>query len=102
VTWGWARRNVANDAHPPRLARKGRKGRKGRTVAQLRTFLQRTVGPRLRTVGSGGHIGHVRCELAGEADRQVANTLAALIIGGSLATVDITSETGTEDADGMA
>jgi len=35
-----------------------------------------------------------------EADRQVASTLAALIIGGSLASIDITDETdsGGEDA----
>jgi len=37
-----------------------------------------------------------------EADRQVANTLATLIIGGSLASIDITAEVGaagTERAD---
>ncbi|MGH3401635.1 MAG: hypothetical protein ACRDRJ_03815 [Streptosporangiaceae bacterium] len=35
-----------------------------------------------------------------EADRQVANTLAALIIGGTLASVDITDE--TDDRQGQA
>lgn len=33
-----------------------------------------------------------------EADRQVANTLAELIIGGSLAFVDVTTETGSSGA----
>jgi hypothetical protein len=32
-----------------------------------------------------------------EADRQVANILAELIIGGSLTSVDVTSETGGQD-----
>jgi len=34
-----------------------------------------------------------------EADRQVANTLAALIIGGSLASVDIPDGTGGQNDD---
>ena len=25
ATWGWAKRNVVSDAHPPRVPRKGRK-----------------------------------------------------------------------------
>ena len=37
VAWGWAKRNVVKDAHPPRVVRKGRKVW---TVAQLQTFLQ--------------------------------------------------------------
>ena len=35
--WGWAKRNVVNDAHPPRVPRSGRKVW---TVSQLQTFLQ--------------------------------------------------------------
>ncbi|HWG65085.1 MAG TPA: hypothetical protein VG253_25660 [Streptosporangiaceae bacterium] len=37
-----------------------------------------------------------------EADRQVANTLAELIIGGSLASVDDTSEAGSTGAGSAA
>ena len=40
---------------------------------------------------------YVRTDL--EADRQVAKTLAALIIGGSLASVEIPDETGGQDHD---
>jgi integrase len=43
VAWGWAKRNVISDAHPPRLIRKGRRVR---TVDQLRTFLQRARSDR--------------------------------------------------------
>lgn len=35
--WNWAKRNVVNDAHPPRIPRAGRKVW---TVQQLQTFLQ--------------------------------------------------------------
>ena len=42
--WGWAKRNVVADAHPPRVPRKGRKVW---TVGQLQTFLQRS-----RQIGS--------------------------------------------------
>jgi hypothetical protein len=37
-----------------------------------------------------------------EADRQVANILAELIIGGSLTSVDITSERGSPDTGAAA
>jgi integrase len=43
VAWGWAKRNVVGDAHPPRLVRKGRKVW---TVDQLRAFLQRARSDR--------------------------------------------------------
>jgi integrase len=43
VAWGWAKRNVVSDAHPPWLVRKGRKVW---TVDQLRTFLQRARSDR--------------------------------------------------------
>jgi hypothetical protein len=39
---------------------------------------------------------HLQTDL--EADRQVANVLAELIIGGSLASVEVTSQTGGTDA----
>ncbi len=38
TAWGWARRNVVGDAHPPYVPRKGRKIW---SVAQLRAFLER-------------------------------------------------------------
>jgi integrase len=38
TAWGWARRNVVRDAHPPHVPRKGRKVW---SVAQLRAFLER-------------------------------------------------------------
>jgi integrase len=38
TAWGWARRNVVGDAHPPYVPRKGRKVW---SVAQLREFLER-------------------------------------------------------------
>lgn len=63
TVWGWARRNVVSDAHPPRLIRKGRKVW---TVTELRTFLQRAKSDRffalwVLEVTSGMR----RCELAG-------------------------------------
>ena len=63
AVWGWAKRNVVSDAHPPRVPRKGRKVW---TVAQLQIFLQRTRSDRffalwvLETTS-----GMRRCELAG-------------------------------------
>jgi integrase len=63
VAWGWAKRNVVNDAHPPRLVRKGRKVW---TVAQLRTFLQRTRSDRFFALWVlEATSGMRRCELAG-------------------------------------
>ena len=61
--WGWAKRNVVADAHPPRVPRKGRKVW---TVGQLQTFLQRSRQDRffalwVLEVTSGMR----RCELAG-------------------------------------
>jgi len=38
IAWGWVKRNVVADAHPPRVPRKARKVW---TVSQLQTFLQR-------------------------------------------------------------
>jgi integrase len=63
AAWGWAKRNVIADAHPPRASRKGRKVW---TVAQLQTFLHRARSDRffalwLLETTSGTR----RCELAG-------------------------------------
>ena len=63
TTWGWAKRNVVSDAHPPRVPRKGRKVW---TVAQLQTFLQRARSDRFFAVWVlDATSGMRRCELAG-------------------------------------
>jgi integrase len=63
TAWGWAKRNVVNDAHPPRVARKGRKVW---TVAQLRVFLQRARSDRFFALWVlEATSGMRRCELAG-------------------------------------
>ena len=61
--WGWAKRNVVADAHPPRVPRKGRKVW---TVAQLQTFLQRARSDRFFALWVlEATSGMRRCELAG-------------------------------------
>jgi integrase len=63
VAWGWAKRNVVNDAHPPRLVRKSRKVW---TVAQLQMFLQRARSDRFFALWVlEATSGMRRCELAG-------------------------------------
>jgi integrase len=63
TTWGWAKRNVVSDAHPPRVPRKGRKVW---TVAQLQTFLQRARSDRFFALWVlEATSGMRRCELAG-------------------------------------
>jgi integrase len=63
TTWGWAKRNVVNDAHPPRVPRKGRKVW---TVAQLQVFLQRARADRFFALWVlEATSGMRRCELAG-------------------------------------
>jgi integrase len=61
--WGWAKRNVVSDAHPPRVPRKGRKVW---TVGQLQTFLQRSRQDRFFALWVlEATSGMRRCELAG-------------------------------------
>jgi integrase len=63
AVWGWAKRNVVSDAHPPRVPRKGRKVW---TVAQLQTFLQRSRSDRFFALWVlEATSGMRRCELAG-------------------------------------
>lgn len=63
AVWGWAKRNVVSDAHPPRIPRKGRKVW---TVAQLQTFLQRARSDRFFALWVlEATSGMRRCELAG-------------------------------------
>jgi integrase len=62
-TWGWAKRNVVVDAHPPRVPRKGRKVW---TVDQLQTFLQHARRDRFFALWVlEATSGMRRCELAG-------------------------------------
>lgn len=63
TAWGWARRNVVSDAHPPRVPRKGRTVW---TVPQLQTFLQRARSDRFFALWVlEATSGMRRCELAG-------------------------------------
>ena len=63
TAWGWAKRNVVSDAHPPRVPRKGRKVW---TVGQLQTFLQRSRHDRFFALWVlEATSGMRRCELAG-------------------------------------
>jgi integrase len=61
--WGWAKRNVVSDAHPPRVPRKGRKVW---TVTQLQRFLQHARSDRFFALWVlEATSGMRRCELAG-------------------------------------
>jgi len=63
TAWGWAKRNVVGDAHPPRVPRKKRKTW---NVSQLRTFLQRARHDRFFALWVlEATSGMRRCELAG-------------------------------------
>ena len=63
AAWGWAKRNVISDAHPPRVPRKGRKVW---TTAQLQTFLIRAQSDRFFALWVlEATSGMRRCELAG-------------------------------------
>ena len=63
TVWGWAKRNIVSDAHPPRVPRKGRKVW---TVAQLQRFLQYARSDRFFALWVlEATSGMRRCELAG-------------------------------------
>jgi integrase len=63
TVWGWAKRNVVSDAHPPRVPRKGRKVW---TTDQLQTFLIRAQADRFFALWVlEATSGMRRCELAG-------------------------------------
>ncbi|HET9079406.1 MAG TPA: site-specific integrase [Trebonia sp.] len=84
--WGWAKRNVVSDAHPPRVPRKGRKVW---TVSQLQTFLQRSRHDRffvlwVLEVSSGMR----RCELAGASRNLLDLDAGTLDIGPTRVVVD--------------
>jgi integrase len=63
TTWGWAKRNVVSNAHPPRVPRKARKVW---TVTQLQRFLQHARSDRFFALWVlEATSGMRRCELAG-------------------------------------
>jgi integrase len=63
TAWGWAKRNVVKDAHPPYVPRKGRQVW---SVVQLRRFLQRARSDRFFALWVlEATSGMRRCELAG-------------------------------------
>ena len=70
TTWGWVKRNVLNEAHPPRVPRKGRTVW---AVAELQTFLRRARADRFFALWVlEATSGIRRCELAG-ARRELLN-----------------------------
>jgi integrase len=84
--WGWAKRNVVSDAHPPRVPRKGRKVW---TVAQLQTFLQRSRQDRFFALWVlEATSGMRRCELAGASRELLDLDAGTLDIGPTRVVVD--------------
>jgi integrase len=99
AVWGWAKRNVVNDAHPPRVPRKGRKLW---TAAQLQTFLQRARSDRFFALWVlEATSGMRRCELAGVRRNLLHLAAGTLEIGVTRVVVDgkvIESDGKTENA----
>ena len=63
AAWGWVRRNVVADAHPPRVPRKGRRVW---AIGQLQAFLQHARSDRFYALWVlEATSGMRRCELAG-------------------------------------
>ena len=99
AAWGWAKRNVVSDAHPPRVPRKKRKTW---NVDQLRTFLLRARADRffalwVLEVTSGMR----RCELAGARRDLLDPDIGTLDIGPTRVVVNgrvIESDGKTENA----
>ena len=86
TTWGWAKRNVVSDAHPPRVPRKGRKVW---TVTQLQTFLQRARSDRFFALWVlEATSGMRRCELAGARRNLLDLDAGTLTIEGTRVVVD--------------
>jgi integrase len=99
TAWGWVKRNVVNEAHPPRVPRKGRKVW---AVSQLQAFLRRARSDRFFALWVlEATSGIRRCELAG-ARRELLNLDAGtLAIEGTRVSVDgkvVESDGKTENA----
>jgi integrase len=99
AAWGWAKRNVVKDAHPPRVTRKGRKVW---TVAQLQTFLRHARTDRFFALWVlEATSGMRRCELAGARRDQLDLDAGTLAIEVTRVVVDgqvIESDGKTENA----
>ena len=99
TVWGWAKRNVIADAHPPRVPRKSRRFW---TVAQLRAFLQRARRDRFFALWVlEATTGMRRCELAGSLRDLLDLEAGTLDIGPTRVVVDgrvIESDGKTENA----
>jgi integrase len=99
TAWGWAKRNVIADAHPPRVPRKSRRFW---TVTQLQTFLQRARRDRFFALWVlEATTGMRRCELAGSLRGLLDLEAGTLDIGPTRVVVDgrlIESDGKTENA----
>jgi integrase len=99
TAWGWVKRNVVNEAHPPRVPRKGRRVW---AVSQLQAFLRRARSDRFFALWVlEATSGIRRCELAG-ARRELLNLdVGTLAIEGTRVSVDgkvVESDGKTENA----
>jgi integrase len=99
TSWGWVKRNVVTEAHPPRVPRKGRKVW---AVSQLQAFLRRARSDRFFALWVlEATSGIRRCELAG-ARRELLNLdVGTLAIEGTRVSVDgkvVESDGKTENA----
>jgi integrase len=99
TAWGWAKRNVVAEAHPPRVPRKSRRFW---TVAQLRAFLQRARHDRFFALWVlEATTGMRRSELAGSLRDLLDLEAGTLDIGPTRVVVDgrvIESDGKTENA----
>src|SRR5215475_1121670 len=78
TAWGWVKRNVVNEAHPPRVPRKGRKVW---AVSQLQAFLRRARSDRFFALWVlEATSGIRRCELAGARRELLSLDAGALAI----------------------
>ncbi len=99
TAWGWVKRNVVNEAHPPRVPHRGRKVW---AVSQLQAFLRRARSDRFFALWVlEATSGIRRCELAG-ARRELLNLdVGTLAIEGTRVSVDgrvVESDGKTENA----
>jgi integrase len=99
TAWGWVKRNVLNEAHPPRVPRRGRTVW---AVPELQAFLSRARADRFFALWVlEATSGIRRCELAG-ARRELLNVAAGtLAIEGTRVSVDgkvVDSDGKTENA----
>jgi integrase len=86
ATWGWVKRNVLNEAHPPRVPRKGRTVW---AVPELQAFLRRARSDRFFALWVlEATSGIRRCELAGARRELLKLAAGTLAIEGTRVSVD--------------